>query len=123
MLVDLDDTLLDDSSTAEECWAEACGRAEGRGLPFGPGDLRGAVATFAAHWWSDAERHRVGRLNLAAARRVIVEGALDALGRPDPSLAREVADAYTALRHQRVRLFPGAREALGVLRDIRAVEP
>jgi putative hydrolase of the HAD superfamily len=117
MLVDLDDTLLDDSGAAEECWRDACGLAAGRGLPFGPAALREAVRAFSSEWWSDPGRHRAGRLDLPAARRLHVAGALEALGRPDPAFANEVADAYTAFRRERVRLFPGALEALASLRE------
>ncbi len=110
LLVDLDDTLIDDSSMTGACWDAACA---GAGMP----GLREAVAAAIAHFWSDPERHRIGRLDLAAARRLIVGDALAGMGRPDPGLARSVADRYSDLRSASSVLLPGAREALAGLRD------
>jgi len=110
LLVDLDDTLIDDSSMTGACWDRACAEAGVEGF-------REALGGAIARYWSDPERHRVGRLDLPAARRLIAADALERLGRPDPALARRVADRYTKLRRGSSVLLPGAREALTGLRE------
>lgn len=117
LLVDLDDTLVDDSSGNAACWEEAAALVERRGLPVGPGEFRAALRAAIDHHWSDPERHRLGRLDLPAARRTIVEEALRSLGRPDRALAHAVADRYSELRRESTRPIPGAREALAALRE------
>lgn len=67
-------------------------------------------------FWSDPERHRVGRLDLRAATRGIVQEALVALGCDEPNVAMEIADLYRDRREERLCLFPGALDALGRLR-------
>ena len=66
VLLDLDDTILDDSSTIEDCWRAAC-------APEADADsLFGAIQEASRWYWGDAERHRTGRLELNAARREVV---------------------------------------------------
>ena len=116
VLLDLDDTILDDSGPAESCWADACAEAAPL-LGLHPGELREAIRARAEWFWSDPERHRAGRLNLRAATAGIVEEALAGLGRRDPLLARRIANRYRDLREERVRLVPGAVEVIERLRD------
>lgn len=118
LLLDLDDTILDDRAGSDEAWAMAADRLVGSH----PGLDRGAVVDEierSRRWfWADPERHRRGRLDLEAARAEILAAALDRLGRPDPTLARDVGQAYTDLRDRHQRLLPGAREALARLRAL-----
>ncbi|MCK6480576.1 MAG: hypothetical protein L6R43_10630 [Planctomycetes bacterium] len=101
----------------EACWEEACRLVKGSGLPLGPWDLPKAIRFSAETFWSDPERHRTGRLDLPAARRLVVADALESLGFPRPDLARAIADRYTGLRRESAVLLPGAREALAGLRE------
>jgi putative hydrolase of the HAD superfamily len=116
VLLDLDDTLLD----------EAPGRAAGRALILAAlrerrPDLE--TARLAAEldrrtrwFWSDPGRHAEGRLDLPAARLAIVSGILEDLGSPDAAFARGVVGRYVALRDERLAWMPGAPEALAALR-------
>jgi len=60
-LLDLDDTILDDSGSIDACWREAClaGSAE---CGIHPDLLFDSIKKSGKWFWSDAERHRVGRL-------------------------------------------------------------
>ncbi len=110
MLLDLDDTVLAFDAVAEGAWAEVCAR-HAAAVGCGVGDLRAA----ARRYWSDAERHRVGRLDLTAARRRIVGTALAELGADRAGTGREVDGivADSALARQRaIHPLPGAVEAL-----------
>jgi len=118
LLLDLDDTILDDAAGFEQAWALASDLL----VAGHPGlDRREVVVAIDAErkrFWADPERHRRGRLDLTAARAKILGAALDRLGRPDPALALEAGRAYTDLRERRQRFLPGARAALERLRRL-----
>ncbi|HUI27661.1 MAG TPA: HAD family hydrolase [Candidatus Kryptonia bacterium] len=116
VLLDLDDTIVRFSAAGDECWDVLCSQFAPR-LGVRTPDLRAAVDRSAQAYWSDAERHRVGRLDLRATRRVIVRTALGDLGVADDEIAQELADRFTVEREERVRPFPGAVETLRHLRD------
>jgi putative hydrolase of the HAD superfamily len=116
VLFDLDDTILMFSAGATRCWRVVCDGFAGRlGTTTSPA-LQAAIGEYSTWYWSDAERHRRGRLDLAEARRAIVAGAFRRLGVDDPLLAAEIADAYSARRDELVQPFPDAIAALTELR-------
>ncbi len=110
LLLDLDDTILDDTGGSAASWERAC-LEEGA-----PESLRGAIRAAGARFWSDPDRHRAGRADLAAARRAIVTAALDDLGLHDPALATRVAARHDVLRDEAIAPLPGAFEALRAFR-------
>jgi putative hydrolase of the HAD superfamily len=118
LLLDLDDTILDDGAGFEEAWAHAADLL----VKGHPGLERSEVVAEidrARSWfWDDPARHRRGRLDLVAARAEILAAALDRLGRPAPGLAREAGEAYTDLRDRHQRFLPGARAAVMRLRTL-----
>jgi putative hydrolase of the HAD superfamily len=115
ILIDLDDTILDDSGCVEACWIDACSDAA-RYIPDLDVDaIRRAVRERGDAWWSDAMRHRRGRLDLRAATMEIVIEVLSALGY-DPSFGPGIANHYRDLREERVTVFDGAIETLEWLR-------
>jgi len=116
---DMDDTLVDFSSSAGPCWKKVCDDAAGR-CGAVPADRLLAALDAYRHWfWSDPERHRRGRLDMAAARREVLTGALLRLGIRNPALVDEMAEAFSQARAAAICLFP---EAAGVLRALRARE-
>jgi putative hydrolase of the HAD superfamily len=115
LLLDMDDTILDDSSTVEECWNRVCARFAGpAGVEEAP--FRAALRAEKDWFWSDPGRHEAGRLDLLGARAAIVAGALRRLGRSDDALAAEASAAYARCRKEACRPFPGALEALAAFR-------
>jgi putative hydrolase of the HAD superfamily len=111
LLLDLDDTILDDSGAVDASWRQSIAEhAPAAGLDAAV--LRAEILRASAWYWADPERHRVGRADLHAARTGIVAEALAALGRPDHDVARAIAERYAALRHAAQRFLPGALEAL-----------
>jgi HAD superfamily hydrolase (TIGR01509 family) len=117
LLLDLDDTILDDSSGADLCWRAVCEEfACPAGVPEGS-ILHAAVAAERDWYWADRERHRIGRLDLGAAREAIVAGGLRRLGREPGALAGAIAEAYAAARRASTRPFPGAVAALEAFRS------
>jgi putative hydrolase of the HAD superfamily len=108
VLLDLDDTILDDSSNIDQCWRAACA-ANAAEL----GDLRESIVietirNTSRWYWSDPDRHREGRLELAAARREVVLLALKELGMANANLAASIGDAYSHHREAGMEPLPDA---------------
>jgi len=116
MLLDLDDTILDDSGDSERCWSEAC--AAHRHGTLEPSRVHDAIQRVRAWYWNDPHRHREGRLRLKDARREVVAKALADLGASDAALAADIASAYGELRRKAVRPFDGAIETVRWLRGL-----
>ena len=116
LLLDLDDTILDDRSGLPAAWSATveftCGQCE----RLEPEDLRAAIDGVTGWFWSDPERERRGRLDLLAARREIIGGALASLDVVDAELAGRAAHVYTRRREEGQRMATGAPEALTRLR-------
>ncbi|HYB69810.1 MAG TPA: HAD family hydrolase [Candidatus Bathyarchaeia archaeon] len=116
LLVDLDDTLLDYSGGADECWRHACEALAG---PAGidPVRLVKAIGETRRWFWSDPGRHRVERADMLRAWTRITAHALGTLDRADPALAAAIATDFADRRWERMVLFPGVTPALETLRD------
>jgi len=117
VLLDLDDTILDDSSLVHECWHEACAGYANRLAPLDPVVVADAIRTTSRWFWGDPERHRAGRLELAAARREVVRLALRDLGIEDEPLAAGIGDAYSYRRDVSMEPLPDAIDTVRWLRD------
>jgi len=116
ILIDLDDTLLDDSSNVDACWDDACEAVATRLPCVSTEVLRAEIDRLSSWYWSDPKRHRTGRLDLRAVRRHVLELVFRELGIHDIGLAHDLADAYRELREERAQMFPGAKDALDHLR-------
>jgi len=114
VLFDLDDTILDYNGGANEAWRAVCGFHAPAISCDGP-RLQAAIRACAEWYWSDPERHRVGRLDIRAARTHIVTEAMRTLGHDHPVLARQIAHEYTDARDRDIRPFPNALETLATL--------
>jgi len=117
ILLDLDDTILDDSSGIIDCWREACvaHHADMKGLE--PNKVFDAIDRLREWYWSDAERHRVGRLDLAWARGEVVRLALADIGVDDLVLARRIGETYDALRDRSIKPIDEAVTTVTWLRE------
>jgi putative hydrolase of the HAD superfamily len=115
LLLDLDDTILDDSGSVTSAWWEVCEEAAARRSGLSAANLVEEIFRVRDWYWADPERHRVGRQNLRAASADIVNQALRSLGVENPALAHTIANAYRDRRDAAQGLFPGARETLAAL--------
>jgi putative hydrolase of the HAD superfamily len=116
ILLDLDDTILALSASADPCWQRVCERFAPRIEELAPAKLFAAIKESRLWFWKDPERHRRGRLNLKRARREIVTVALGQLGIHAPALANELADTFASERAEALQPLPGAIETLHHLR-------
>ena len=108
ILLDLDDTILDDSGTVSSCWLDACRLHEPELGALDAVSLYEAIERVREWYWADPERHRVGRLDLAAARRDVVRIALEEMGSNDSELSRRIGDTYHDLRDAGLQPFADA---------------
>jgi putative hydrolase of the HAD superfamily len=116
LLLDLDDTILDNEAGLEEAW-----RGVSQFLVARLGDvdeiaLLDQVRASSTWFWSDDERHRWGRLDMPGSRRAVLVHALEVVGRPAPALAAEAAALYCELRDAGLTPFDGALDALSRVR-------
>ena len=117
VLLDLDDTILDDSGNAKGCWRDACFDHQSELGSVDPAALHEAIERNRAWFWGDPERHREGRLNMDAARQKIVRMALGDLGVDASSLPARIAEAYGSRRDQGIRPLADAIETVRWLRE------
>ena len=111
LLFDLDDTLLDYTASGRKCWQELFLEYAPRfGVPVE--QLASAHQEVSDWYWSDAERHQLGRLDLRIARRKVLRLVVEKLGRDRPALGDEMADAFTLRRELLFAPFPGTIETL-----------
>jgi len=117
ILFDLDDTLISFDGVSVPVWQACCAETVARfHLPVSPQALWDAVRARKDWFWSDPERHRIGRLDNGAAQRGIVADAMAGLGLEDTEAAHFLADSYAIKRQEAVCLFPRSLETLAVLR-------
>jgi putative hydrolase of the HAD superfamily len=116
ILLDLDNTILALSASADPCWQSVCERFAIQMEGVTPAELFEAIKEIRVWYWGDAKRHRRGRLNLSKARREIVAAALLRLNIDAPTLANEIADTFAREREAALQPMPGAIDALQRLR-------
>jgi putative hydrolase of the HAD superfamily len=116
VLLDLDDTILDDSGNVEYCWREACFTHQSEMRGVNPAELHHAIDKTREWFWADPVRHRQGRLDLESARREIVRMSLLEIGIDDRTLAAKIAEWYGLQREAGVQPFPDAIDTVRWLR-------
>lgn len=117
LLLDLDDTILDDSGSVNNSWRDACVGHADRLAPLDAVTVLEAIRTTSKWFWDDPDRHREGRLQLEAARREVVRLALADLGIEDTELAACIGDAYSHRRDVGMAPLPEAIDTVRWLRD------
>jgi len=117
ILLDLDDTILDDSGGVIRCWRDACTCHVSRMNGLDPEVVFQAIDRVREWYWSDPGRHRAGRLELARARCEIVRLALADLGVEDEDLAARIGDTYHTLRDEAIVPLEGAVPTVQWLRQ------
>ncbi|MDO8910922.1 MAG: HAD family hydrolase [Phenylobacterium sp.] len=119
ILFDLDDTLIS-LGRRPQLLAEVAEEFAADLTPPGPARVAEEMEKAFRAFWSDAERHKRGRMDLAAARLGVVTGVFADLRRRTPGLTPETGRAFAArfdaYREEQIRFFPGAVEAIDELK-------
>lgn len=118
LLLDLDDTILDDSGNVDRSWRDACLTCRAELAPVPPEQVLEAIERIRDWYWADPERHRIGRHDLDAARREIVELAVADLGVASRTVAAQIANDYSIRREAGLSLYPGAVETIRWFRSV-----
>lgn len=117
VLFDMDDTILTDGVNMDRCWQATFHELTTQLAHLDVAEVLAAIRAQARWFWSDAERHRVGRLDLLAARHQIYAHALEGLGINDATLARLLAETYTHQAEQAITIRESALETLTHIRE------
>ncbi len=115
LLLDLDDTILDDTGTRGACWERACDEIARRHSLDGVALLR-EIEAVRDWFWADAERHRIWRADMRRAWCEVAGIALRRIGVADPEPARELGERHFELRDEAIAPLPQALESLDELR-------
>lgn len=116
LLLDLDDTILDDTGSRAMCWRETCLEAARRRPEIDPDALQREIDDVRVRFWSDPDEHRRWRIRLAEAFGEIVCEALANVGVDDRGLGMELGAMHDRLRKESITPLEGAVETLEELR-------
>ncbi len=119
ILFDLDDTIIQHSN-ADEAWRAVLGGLSERFDGHRIEDVHRAITARSRWFWSDPDRHRMGRLDNLWSSRQIIGQALVEIKIDDPQLVDEIGSAYRAHREASTKLFPGATETVQRFREMGA---
>ena len=114
VLFDLDDTLVAFDAVTNSSWREVCLEYSTAKPGMDPAVLFAAIKKVNDWYWSDPERHRIGRNNLPVARRNVLREVFMTLDLPE-SDADAMAERYSTVRLDNMYVLPGAHFILELL--------
>jgi putative hydrolase of the HAD superfamily len=123
ILFDLDDTLIAAYGRPDLAWQAVVAEFAGEIGPLSQSEVVEAITAAARAFWADAERHRLWRQDMRAARREIVRLGLLRLGGggypvPDEALQHRLADRFSTYRNANITLYADAHATLDALRGL-----
>src|SRR4051812_21480228 len=121
ILFDLDDTILSAYAEPEAAWLSVAEQFADQLAPLSGLEVVDKIIASSREFWSDPERHRVGRLRLFETRRENVAAAssdLAASGHrvPPMAVAHALADRFSEYREEQMHLFPDAHQVVDTLK-------
>lgn len=114
-IIDLDDTLIGFDAVSERSWRTVLDEYRTSRPDADIDTLYETIKRVNRWYWSDPERHRIGRNDLAESRRVTMLLAADELTWFSRDDAVRIADRYSFVRNENIFLIPGAHEFLSAL--------
>ena len=112
ILFDLDDTILAYSEISKPIWKQVCIQYSKENEKLESELLYDTIKKISRWYWSDPERHRIGRSDLNRARREVMEMVFEKLDVNDKSLAHKIGDTFQKRRDEEIQLFKGAKETI-----------
>jgi putative hydrolase of the HAD superfamily len=116
ILFDLDDTLVAFDAVTNPSWREVCLEYTTARPGLDPEALFAAIRKVSDWYWSDPERHRIGRNNMPPARRRIVREAFLRMDLPEAD-ADAMAERYSTVRLENMYVLPDTHSTLDLLRS------
>jgi putative hydrolase of the HAD superfamily len=116
LLLDLDDTILDDTGARARCWDRTCDEAARRDERVEREAFRASLERVRVEFWNDPERHQHWRMKMRDAWGEIAREALAGVGVDDPGLGASLGTLHYELRNESIAPLAGAVEALHELR-------
>lgn len=116
ILFDLDDTLVAFDAVTEPSWIQVCDEFANKTGLVKSELLRQTITKHSNRYWSDEERHRIGRLDIEETRRKLVSLAFEELALPIDEAVR-LADRYSSVRLDNMYVFPETDKTLSYLRS------
>ena len=116
ILFDLDDTLVAFDAVTNPSWREVCLEYSTSKPGLSPEALFAAIRRVSDWYWSDPERHRIGRNNMPPARRRIVREAFLTMDLPEVD-ADALAERYSMVRLENMYVLQGTHSTLDLLRS------
>ncbi|QDU35189.1 Pyrimidine 5'-nucleotidase YjjG [Poriferisphaera corsica] len=119
LLIDLDDTILDTTPSADRNWLNTAQRARDAGIPIDPTHFTQHMDDVRDWFWSDPQRSLIGRLNLEQARADMITETLVRMEYPNdiPTLAEQLQKDFTANRIPVMQPLDGAMTALAEFKN------
>ena len=112
IIFDLDDTLIDDSTSVEPSWRLVCLEVSQQVADIQPDTLYAAVTRVREAFWADPEQAQVGRRDIIAANNHIAYSALISLGYDLPGCARFISERYRDVHTKTADIYPDVRASL-----------
>lgn len=118
ILIDLDDTIIsyDQGVDTDACWRRSILAHVQEDKAAQVDDMISAIKERAKWHWSDPERHRIGRQDLATARQDIIATAFLKWEMDDPGVARNIAISFGEERERALTIFADSVETINQLR-------
>ena len=112
ILVDLDDTLIDLGASSLYCW-NILAEKYASDVGVNTEQFKGAIHRAREWFWSDADRHRIWRIQMDRAREEIVKVALTELSVTNMrQVPRHFSRNYDVMLYEKMQLFAGAVDTL-----------
>jgi hypothetical protein len=100
VILDLDDSLIQAHTNRDVAWCDHFSGYAAAIRPYNPVKVADTILSRAALFWRNPDVYDRRGHDLKDIRRAIVSGAFAQLTISAPSLASEIADAFTAKRKQ-----------------------
>jgi len=118
ILFDLDDTLMAFDLSSEKAWDKAVDIfIQENKITIERNILLEKINETRKWYWSDPERHRIGRKNIVQARREVVKLALKEYSNFKIHELEELADNYSQIHEELWYLFDGVEETLQFIKS------
>ena len=118
ILFDLDDTIIAYGVVAGPIWKNLCEQYAPETEPHDAATLFSAIDDVRRWFWSDANRHKAGRMDLDKTRTRLIGLAFENLGIDNGPLVEKITNAFAEQMEKQIRFFPNAEDTLTCLKKL-----